>query len=149
MILKTKDKEVKIVIRSRKIANLTDKLEGKNLNEMFFKGVKENNIKTLAIFLEEFSENEDKSKSFNNTDEVYDFIDGLKTENDKVTYETIYKSLAEEINSMGFFNKKMTSKELEKVLNDKIPDINIQEIVDKMSEQAGKELAEEVKGYKA
>lgn len=149
MILKTKDKEVKIVIRSRKIANLTDKLEGKNLNEMFFKGVKENNIKTLAIFLEEFSENEDKSKSFNNTDEVYDFIDGLKTENDKVTYETIYKSLAEEINSMGFFNKKMTSKELEKVLNDKIPDINIQEIVDKMSEQAGKELAEEFKGYKA
>lgn len=149
MILKTKDKEVKIVIRSRKIANLTDKLEGKNLNEMFFKGVKENNIKTLAIFLEEFSENEDKSKSFNNTDEVYDFIDGLKTENDKVTYETIYKSLAEEINSMGFFNKKMTSKELEKVLNDKIPGINIQEIVDKMSEQAGKELAEEFKGYKA
>lgn len=50
MILKTKNKEIKIVIRSRKIASLTDKLEGKNLNEMFFKGVKETNLKTLAIF---------------------------------------------------------------------------------------------------
>jgi len=138
MILKTKNKEIKIVIRSRKIASLTDKLEGKNLNEMFFKGVKETNLKTLAIFLEEFSENEDKTKSFNSLDE-----------NDKVTYETIYRDLAEEINSMGFFNKKMTAKELEKILNDKIPDINVEMIVNKMSEQAGKELAGEFKGYKA
>ncbi len=149
MILKTKNKEIKIVIRSRKIASLTDKLEGKNLNEMFFKGVKETNLKTLAIFLEEFSENEDKTKSFNSLDEVYDFIDDLKVENDKVTYETIYRDLAEEINSMGFFNKKMTAKELEKILNDKIPDINVEMIVNKMSEQAGKELAGEFKGYKA
>lgn len=149
MILKTKNKEIKIVIRSRKIASLTDKLEGKNLNEMFFKGVKETNLKTLAIFLEEFSENEDKTKSFNSLDEVYDFIDDLKVENDKVTYETIYRDLAEEINSMGFFNKKMTAKGLEKILNDKIPDINVEMIVNKMSEQAGKELAGEFKGYKA
>ena len=149
MILRTKNKEIKIVIRSRKIASLTDKLEGKNLNEMFFKGVKETNLKTLAIFLEEFSENEDKTKSFNSLDEVYDFIDDLKVENDKVTYETIYRDLAEEINSMGFFNKKMTAKELEKILNDKIPDINVEMIVNKMSEQAGKELAGEFKGYKA
>ena len=116
---------------------------------MFFKGVKETNLKTLAIFLEEFSENEDKTKSFNSLDEVYDFIDDLKVENDKVTYETIYRDLAEEINSMGFFNKKMTAKELEKILNDKIPDINVEMIVNKMSEQAGKELAGEFKGYKA
>lgn len=149
MILKTKNIEVKIVIRSRKIANLTDKLEGKNLNEMFFKGFKENNLKTLAIFLEEFSETEDKTKLFKNLDEVYDFIDDLKLENDKITYETIYKELAEEINNMGFFNKKMTSKELETILKDKTPDIDVDLIINKMSEQAGKELAEEFKGYRA
>ena len=42
---------------------------------------------------------------------------------------------------MGFFNKKMTAKELEKILNDKIPDINVEMIVNKMSEQAGNLLS--------
>ena len=149
MILKAKEKEINIVIRTRKIARLTDKLKGMNLNEIFFKGLRDCNISTLAVFINEFAENEDGKNSFGSIQNVYDFIDDYMQESGK-TYADIYKDLAVEINDMGFFNQKMTEKELEAKIKDPIGDININEIVNKVAEkEVGSVVQEEFRGYKA
>lgn len=149
MLMKTEKKEVYIVLRTRKIAKLTEKLKGNNLNEIFFKGQRDCNPTTLGIFIESFAETEDGKSAFGSVLDVYDFIDDYRRENEK-SYEDIYKELAVEINDMGFFKKKMTMEELEKTLMDPIGDININQIVNQVTEkEIGKAVEKEFRGYKA
>ena len=149
MIMKTSNQEVNIVLKTRKIAKLTDKLKGNNLNEIFFKGLRDCNPTTLGIFIEAFAENSEGKDSFGSILNVYDFIDDYRKENEK-SYEDIYKELAVEINNQGFFNKKMTEKELETAMKDPIGDININEIVNKVAEkEIGTVVQEEFRGHKA
>lgn len=149
MIMKTEKQEINIVIRTRKIAKLTDKLKGNNLNDMFFKGLRDCSPTTLGIFIEAFAEKEDGKPAFGSVLDAYDFIDDYRVATNQ-TYADIYKELAVAINDMGFFNKKMTEKELKEKIEDQVGEINISEIVQSAVEkEAGTIVHQEFNGYKA
>lgn len=58
------------------------------------------------------------------------------------TYNDIFKEIAEDINKMGFFNKKMTKEELMEKINSDIT-IDMNEIIKKSAEKAVANIAEE------
>ena len=111
MILETKNKKINLVLRTRKIADIAKKLGGKNFEDVYFKAVNEFDLEALSKIIYMLAENEDKTSSFKNNTEVYDFIDDYMAENDK-TYKAIFEEIAEAINEEGFFNSKMTKKDL-------------------------------------
>lgn len=148
VILKLNDKEFKLVPRTRKVIELTEKLKSKNLNDLIFGALNETNIKVLAELIYSFAEFDDGKQVFNSVKLVYDFIDEWKQENDK-GYIDLFKEVIEVVNDMGFFKKKMTPKELEKEMNNPMPFFNLQEIAMNSAQKMMDEIAqEEFKGYK-
>ena len=107
MILKLNDKEFKLVPRTRKVIDLTRRLNAKNLNDLIFTALNDGNIEILAELIKAFAEYEDKSLVFENIESAYDFIDTWREENKK-SYTELYSEIAEVVNEMGFFKKKMT-----------------------------------------
>ena len=112
MILETKNKKINLVLRTRKIADIAKQLKGKNFEDVYFKAMNEFDIEVLSKIIFILAENEDKTSSFKNQTDVYDFIDDYMKENNK-TYKDIFTEIAEDINKEGFFNSKMTKKQLE------------------------------------
>lgn len=148
MILETKNKKVNLVYRTRSIVQVTQLLKGKNFEEIYFNAITENNIDALSKIIRVFGEDVDSgTKSFKTEDEVYDFIDDYMEENKK-SYQDIFKEVAESINEMGFFNNKMTKEELEKRMETHMA-INMNEIIKSSAEKAIADVAEkEFRGYK-
>lgn len=147
MKMKYRDKEINLVPRTRKVIELTEKLKGKNLNDVMFKGLKNCDIKVLAEIIKAFAEDEDKKTVFTSINNVYDFIDELKVEEQK-SYLEIYKDVIEVTNEMGFFSKKMTEKELKSAMEDPISSIDMEELVKVSAQKYMDKLAEEeFKGY--
>lgn len=141
MVLETKNKRIKLVLKTRKIVEIANTLKNKNFEDAYFKAVKENDLNALSKMIYTLAENEDGKHAFSNSDEVYDFLDDYKTENGK-TYSDIYKELTEVINEQGFFMKKMNKKELTEMISNPLSVMNINELVQKSAEKAISKMAE-------
>ncbi len=147
MIYKYDEKEFKLIPRTRKVIDLTERLKAKNLNELIFGGLTDINLKVLAELIKAFAEYEDKSSVFKSVNSVYDYLDELK-ENENMSYEDIYKEVIKVTNEMGFFKKKMSKEELEKEMNSPMINIDFKEIVKESAQKAVDTIAqEEFKGY--
>ena len=142
MILKTNNKEINLVYRTRSIVKVANLLEGKNFEEIYFNALSENNIDALSKIIFVFAENTESGvKSFKSSEEVYDFIDDYMEENKK-SYQDIFSEIAEDINKEGFFIKKMTEKELkQRILNPL--SLNMDEIIKQSTEKAVQAVATE------
>lgn len=141
MILETKNKRIKLVLKTRKIVEIANTLKNKNFEDAYFKAVKENDLNALSKMIYTLAENEDGKHAFSSSDEVYDFLDDYKIENGK-TYSDIYKELTEVINEQGFFMKKMSKKELTEMISNPLSAMNINELVQKSAEKAISKMAE-------
>lgn len=149
MVLETKNRKVNLVLRTRKIVDIANKLQGKNFEEVYMKAVNECDLDALSKIIYLLAENEDGKDSFKTNTEVFDFIDDYKKESKK-SYQDIFNELAVEINEEGFFKVKMTKKELDEKISNPMSQINMEEIVKTSAEKAISNAAErEFAGFKA
>lgn len=149
MILETKKQKINLVLRTRKIADIAKKLEGKNFEDVYFKAMNEFDIEALSKIIYILAENEDKTSSFKNSTDVYDFFDDYMEENKK-TYKDIFTEIAEEINKEGFFNSKMTKEQLKDKMSNPLSSMNMNEVIKNSAEKAIAKVAEqEFQGYRA
>ena len=66
-----------------------------------------------------------------------------------LNYNELYKRIAEALNEEGFFKKKMSKKDLESLTSNPLSTINMNEIVQKSTENAMSKIAEQqFQGYK-
>lgn len=144
-----KEKEFKLIPRTRKVVDLTERLKTKNLNDLIFEALNNGNIKVLAELIKSFAENEDEKPTFSSLNIVYDFIDDWKRENEK-DYTDLFKEVIEVVNEMGFFKNKMTKEELEKMIDNPIPMLDMKELAVNSAQKIMDEIAqEEFRGYQA
>ena len=149
MILETKKQKINLVLRTRKIADIAKKLEGKNFEDVYFKAMNEFDLEALSKIIYILAENEDKTSSFKNSTDVYDFIDDYMEENKK-TYKDIFTEIAEEINKEGFFNSNMTKEQLKDRMSSPLSSMNMNEVIKNSTEKAIAKVAEqEFQGYRA
>ena len=144
MVLETSNKKVNLVLRTRKIVDITKKLDGKNFEEVYFKAVNEYDLEALSRIIYLLAENEKKEDAFKNSSEVYDFLDDYKAEKKK-TFKDIFEEIAEDINKEGFFNSKMTKEELQEKISNPLSSMNMNEVIKTSAEKA----TEEFQGYRA
>lgn len=148
MIFKYEDKEFKLVPRTRKVVNLTEGLKAKNLHELIFTSISDGNIKVLAELIKAFAEYEDGKQVFTSINNVYDFIDRWKEENNK-NYNDLFFEIAKVCNEMGFMKTKMTEEALMEMMKNPLPTINLQELMNNSAQKIIDNIAEEeFKGYK-
>jgi len=147
MILETKNKKISLVYRTRSIVKVTNLLQGKNFEEIYFEALSQNNIDALSKIIFVFAENVDSGVSaFKNSEEVYDYIDDYMAENKK-SYQDIFKEIAEDINNEGFFTVKRTKEEMEDKISNPLS-FNMDEIIKKSTEKAVQTIAtEQFQGY--
>ena len=106
-------------------------------------------IEALSKIIYILAENEDKTSSFKNSTDVYDFLDDYMEENKK-TYKDIFTEIAEEINKEGFFNSKMTKEQLKDKMSNPLSSMNMNEVIKNSAEKAIAKVAEqEFQGYRA
>ncbi len=142
MELKTSQKKITLVFTTRKIVSISNQLKGKNFEDLYFKAMNENDLDALSKIIYIFAEDaENGAKSFGKSEEVYEFLDDYKKENDK-SYEDIFKELADAINEEGFFNSKMTKKELTDKISNPLSTINMNELVKNSAEKAIEKVTE-------
>lgn len=141
LTLTTKNKKINLVLRTRKIVNIANILKGKNFEDVYFKAMSELNLDALSKIIFAFAEYEDEKETFNSSDNVYDFIDDYKSENNK-SYIDIFKEIAEAINKEGFFNTTMTAKELKDKISNPLSQINLEDIAKTSVEKAIANIAE-------
>ena len=143
MKLKTKNKNKKLVFTTRKIVNISNILKGKNFEELYFKAMNEADLDALSKIIYTFAEDsENGAKSFKTSEDVYDFLDDYKAENNK-TYEEIFNELAEAINEEGFFKTKMSKKDLVQRLSNPLLGMDMNNIVKQSAEKAITKIAEQ------
>lgn len=142
MNLNLKNKKVELIFTTRKIVNLTKDIKEKNLEDLYFKIMNENNIEALVNLIYEFAEDTDTGlKVFENIDKVYDFIDEYMKENKK-TYDDIFNEIAEAINEEGFFKTKMTKEEMKEKISNPLLSLNMDEVIKTSAEKAISNIAE-------
>lgn len=142
MILETKSKKINLVYRTRSIVKVTNLLQGKNFEEVYFDALSQNNIDALSKIISVFAEDPDSGVSaFKNSELVYDFIDDYMTENEK-SYQDIFKEIAEDINKEGFFMKRRTTEELQEKISSPLS-FNMDEIIKNSTEKAVQAIATE------
>ncbi len=149
MIIETKNKSINLVLRTRKIVDISNILKNKDFEEAFVKAYAISDIEALSKIIYILAENEDGKNVFTSSNEVYDFFDDCRI-NNKITIKDIYKKIAEALNEEGFFKKKMTKKELEEMTSNPLSTTNMNELVQKSTEKAMAKIVEqEFQGYKA
>ena len=149
MILETKNQKFNLVLRTRKIADIAKKLEGKNFEDVYFKAMNEFDLEALSKIIFILAENEDKTNAFKNSTDVYDFLDDYMAENKK-TYKDIFEEIAEDINKEGFFNSKMTKEQLKDKMSSPLSSMNMNDVIKNSAEKAIAKVAEqEFQGYRA
>lgn len=142
MELKTKNKTIVLVFTTRKIVNISNILKGKNFEDLYFSAMNEGDLNALSKIIFTFAEDKNGVKAFNSSEDVYEFIDDYKAENNK-SYEEIFEDLAEVINKEGFFNKKMTQKELKAKMSNPLSSVNMNDVIKNSAEKAIAKVAEE------
>lgn len=150
MEMKTKNKNIILVFRTRKIVDISNILKGKNFEDLYFKAMNENDLDALSKIIFVFAEDEAGLKSFKSSDEVYDFLDDYKEENKK-SYQDIFNEIAEVVNEEGFFKTKMNKKQLQERTLNPLSTINMEEVVKNSAEKAVSKIVEEeaFRGYKS
>lgn len=144
MKLKTSSKLVELVIKTKKIVSISNNLKNKKFEEVFFKSLMECDLEALSIIIFILAED----GKFNNSSEVYDFLDEYKKESGK-SYDEIYKDIAIAINEEGFFRTKMSKKELQARMNDILSSLNYEDILKNSVEKMATEVvADEFRGFK-
>lgn len=148
MILETKNKKINLVFTTRKIVNISNILKEKNFEDLYFKAMNENDLDALSKIIFVFAEDEAGLKSFKTSEDVYDFIDDYKQEQNK-TYQDIFNEMAGIINEEGFFKNKMNKKQLQEKISNPLSGINMNEVIKSSAEKAISKVAEEeaFKGY--
>lgn len=147
MIIETKNKKINLVLKTRKIVEIANLLKNKNFEEAFVKAYSIVDNETLGMLIYKLAETEDGFALFKDIDEVYDFMDECRIEG--LNYNELYKRIAEALNEEGFFKKKMSKKDLESLTSNPLSTINMNEIVQKSTENAMSKIAEQqFQGYK-
>lgn len=148
MIIETKNKNINLVLKTKKIVEVANLLKNKNFEEAFTKAYSDLDIEALSKIIFKLAENDEGKNVFVSSDEVYDFIDECRIEN--ITINDLYSKIAEALNEEGFFKKKMSKKELAEMTSNPLSAINMNELVKKSAESAISKIAEqEFQGYKA
>lgn len=149
MILETKNKTINLVLKTKKIVEIANTLKSKNFEDAYFRVLQNNDLDALSKIIYTLAEDNEGKHSFNNSSEVYDFIDSYKKEKGK-SYAEIFEELTEVINEEGFFTKKMTKKQLTEMISNPLSGTNMNELVQKSAEKAISKIAEEqFQGFKA
>lgn len=149
MILDTKNKTINLVLKTRKIVKIANLLQNKNFEDVYFKAIQNNDLDALSKIIWILAEDNDGKASFTGSEEVYDFLDDYRKEQNK-TYEDIFKELTEVINEEGFFIKKRNKKELAEMISNPLSGTNMNELVQKSAEKAISKIAEEqFQGFRA
>lgn len=149
MQLITKNKTINLVIRTRKLVDITNILGGENFEEVYFKASNKINLESLSKIIYLLAENEDKTNPFKSSTEVYDFMDDYKSENGK-NYSDIFREIAEVINEEGFFNSKLSKKDLKAKMENPFGQVNLEDVVKNSAEKAITNVAEkEFRGFMA
>lgn len=148
MILETRKKTINLVLKTRKIVDISNILKSKDFEEVFTKAYSIGDLDALTKILYILAEDENGKNVFTSSEEVYEFLDDYRKEN-KTTLMEIYKKIAEVLNDEGFFKKKKSKKELEEMISNPLSSINMSELVKKTTEKAMSKIAEEqFQGYK-
>jgi len=142
MNLETKFKKIILVFTTRKLVLISNMYKGKSFEDLYFKALNEGDLEALSKIVYVFAENENGEKAFKTNDEIYDFIDDYKAENDK-SYEDIFREVAEAVNDEGFFKKKMTKEELNQKISNPLSSINMDEVIKQSAEKAISKVAEQ------
>ncbi len=148
MKLETKNKTINLVLKTRKIVDITNTLKNKNFEDAYFKALQDNDLNALSKIIYTLAEDNEGKHSFNSSEEVYEFLDDYRKENGK-SYEDIFKELTEVINEEGFFIKKRSKKELAEMISNPLSGTNMNELIQKSAEKAISRIAEEqFQGFK-
>ncbi len=140
MIIETKNKNINLVLKTRKIVDIANLLKNKNFEEAFVKAYSILDGEALTKIIFKLAENENGESAFNSSDEVYDFIDDCRAEG--ITISELYAKIAEALNEEGFFKKKMSKKELKEMTSNPLSTMNMNELVQKSAESAMSKIAE-------
>lgn len=142
MILKIENQKIELVFTTKKIVDLTKQLKEKNLEDLYFKIMNENNVEALANLIYVFAENIDTGlNDFKNIDDVYEFIDEYMKEQAK-TYNDLFNEIAEAINEEGFFKTKMNKEELTQKISNPLLSLDMNEVIKASAEKAITKMAE-------
>lgn len=148
MILETKNKTINLVLKTKKIVEITNTLKNKNFEDAYFKALQDNDLNALSKIIYTLAEDNEGKHSFNSSEEVYEFLDDYRKEKGK-SYEDIFKELTEVINEEGFFIKKRSKKELAEMISNPLSGTNMNELIQKSAEKAISRIAEEqFQGFK-
>ena len=80
MILETKNKTIKLVLKTRKIVDITNTLKNKNFEDAYFKALQDNDLNALSKIIYTLAEDNEGKHSFNSSEEVYEFLDDYRKE---------------------------------------------------------------------
>lgn len=141
MIIETKKKTINLVLKTRKIVDISNILKNKNFEEAFTKAYSILDMEALSKIIFKISESESEENAFTNSDEVYDFIDECRKEG--MTIKNLYEKIAEALNDEGFFKKKMTKKELKEIATNPLSTLNLDKIVEKSAENVVGKIIEQ------
>nr|DAI43428.1 MAG TPA: tail assembly chaperone protein [Caudoviricetes sp.]DAL53647.1 MAG TPA_asm: tail assembly chaperone protein [Bacteriophage sp.] len=141
MIIETKNRNINLVLKTRKIVDIANLLKNKNFEEAFIKAYSILDMEALSKIIFKISELETGENAFTNSDEVYDFIDECRKEG--MTIKNLYEKIAEALNDEGFFKKKMTKKELKEIATNPLSTLNLDKIVEKSAENVVGKIIEQ------
>lgn len=148
MIIETKNKNINLVLKTRKIVDIANLLKNKNFEEAFIKAYSKTDMEALSKIIFKLAETEDGKSAFMNSDEVYDFIDDCRIEG--ITVVNLYEKISEALNEEGFFKNKMSKKELKEMISNPLSTIDIEDLMKNSVEKvADKLVQEEVTKYMA
>ena len=141
MIIETKNKNINLVLKTRKIVEIANLLKNKNFEEVFKKAYSILDMEALSKIIFKLAENDEGKHVFVSSDEVYDFIDECRIEG--ISVSDLYGKIAEALNEEGFFKKRMTKKELKEMMSNPLSETDMNELVQKSAEKVINKITEE------
>lgn len=141
MIIETKNKNINLVLKTRKIVDIANLLKNKNFEEVFKKAYSILDMEALSKIIFKLAENNEGKSAFVSSDEVYDFIDECRIEG--ISVSDLYGKIAEALNEEGFFKKRMTKKELKEMMSNPLSETDMNELVQKSAEKVINKITEE------
>lgn len=141
MIIETKNKTINLVLKTRKIVDISNILKNKNFEEAFTKAYSICDLEALSKIIFKLAETEDGKSAFTSSDEVYDFIDDCRKQN--ITANDIYAKISEALNDEGFFKKKMSKKDLKEMTSNPLLTMNMDKLLEKSVENAVSKIVEQ------
>lgn len=140
MIIETKNRNINLVLKTRKIVDIANLLKNENFEEAFTKAYSILDLEALSKILFKLAENEEGKSIFTTSNEAYDFIDECRAEG--ITINDIYGKVAEALNDEGFFKKKLTKRELKEMTLNPLLTMNTDKLLEKAIENVANKVIE-------